>query len=68
MRQTESFLRGTPAKEQRSHGRGLTDAGGGDGAGDVGHCVVDGETGGDGATRGIYVEVDGLFRGVGFEK
>lgn len=36
--------------------------------GDVGHGVVDCETGGDGAAGGIDVEVYGLFGGVGFEE
>lgn len=39
-----------------------------DGRGDIGHGVVDGEAGGDGATRGVDVEVYGLFGGVGFEE
>lgn len=45
----------------------MPDAGGGDGAGDVGHGVVDGEAGVDGATRGIDVEMYGLFGRFGFE-
>jgi len=46
----------------------LADASGGDGGGDVGHCVVDGEASGDGAAGGVDVEVYGFFGGVGFEE
>ena len=43
-------------------------AGGSHGGGDVGHGVVDSEAGGDRATRGVDVEIYGLFWGVGFEE
>lgn len=46
----------------------MPDAGGGYGRGDVGHGVIDGETGGDGAAGGVDVEVYGFFGGVGFEE
>ena len=46
----------------------MADADGGDGGGDVGHGVVDGEAGGDGAAGGVYVERDGFGGGVGFEE
>ena len=46
----------------------MTDTGGGYGTGNVGHGVVDCETGGDGAAGGVDVEVYGPFGGVGFEK
>ena len=68
MRQAESLPRRAAAEQQRAHGGGLADAGGGDGGGDVGHCVVDGEAGGDRAAGGVDVKVYGFFRGVGFEE
>lgn len=68
MRQAEPLLRRASAKQKRTHGRGLADAGGGHGRGDVGHGVVDCETGGDGAAGGVDVEVYGLFGGVGLEE
>jgi len=46
----------------------LPNACGGHGRRDVGHGVVDGETGGDGAAGGVDVEVYGPFGGVGFEE
>lgn len=45
----------------------MPDAGCGDGAGYVGHGVVDGETGVDGAARGVDVEVYRFFGGFSFE-
>ena len=57
-----------PAEEEGAHGRGLADTDGCHGGRDVGHCVVDGETRGDGAARGVYVEGDGARGGVGFEE
>lgn len=68
VRQTIAFLGGAAAEQQRAHGGGLPHAGGGHGRGDVGHGVVDGEAGGDGAARGVDVELDGLFRRVGLEE
>ena len=68
MRQTEPFARSASAEEKGAHGGGLADTSGSDGGGDVGHGVVDGEAGGDGAARGVDIEVYGFFRGVGFEE
>ena len=49
--QGESFARRTAGEQHRAHGRRLTEGDGGDIGFDVLHGVVDGETGGDGATR-----------------
>ena len=68
VRQAIAFLGGAAAQQQRAHGGGLPHAGGGHGRGDVGHGVVDGEAGGDGAARRVDVQLDGLFRRVGFEE
>ena len=68
MRQRIALLWRAATQQQGAHGRGLADADGGDGRGDVGHCVVDGEAGGDGAAGAVDVEVYWLFGGVGFEE
>lgn len=46
----------------------MADAGGRHWTGDISHCVVDGKPGGDGATGGVDVEIDGLLWSVGFEE
>lgn len=63
-----SFLWCTTAQEKGAHGGGLPDTGGGDRTRDVGHGVVDCETGSDRTTGRIDVEVYWLFRGIGFEE
>jgi len=68
VRQAETLPRRAPAQQQRAHRGCLTHAGGGDGGGDVGHGVVDGEAGGDGAAGRVDVEGYGAFGGVGFEE
>lgn len=68
MRQTEPLFGGSAAKEQGAHGGCLAYAGRCYGGRDVGHGVVDGETGGHAAAGRIDVEVYGLFGGVGFEE
>ena len=68
MRQRIALLGRAAAEQERAHGGGLADADGGDGGGDVGHGVVNGEAGGDGAARAVDVEAYGLFGGVGFEE
>ena len=68
MRQTKPLSRRAPTKEKGTHGGGLPDASGGDRGGDIGHCVVDGETGGDRAAGGVDVEVYGFFGGICFEE
>jgi len=40
----------------------------GDGSGDVLHCVVDCEAGGDASSRGVDVEGDGFLGVLGFEE
>lgn len=66
--QAEALLCSSPTKQEGAHGGGLADADGGDGTRDVGHGVVNGETGGDRTAGGVDVEVYGLFGGIGFEK
>lgn len=68
MRQAEPLPWRAPAQQQATHGCGLAHTGRRDGGCDVGHCVVDGETGGDAAAGRVDVEGDGLFGGVGFEE
>lgn len=68
MRQAESLSGGASTEQERAHGSRLSEADGGDGSGNVLHCVVDGEARGHGAAGGVDVEGDGLLRILGFEE
>lgn len=68
MRQAEPLARVSSTEQQRAHRGGLAHADRAHGGGDVGHCVVDGETGGYGPSGGVDVEVDGLLGVVGFKE
>ena len=62
-------LPGTAAAKQKgAHGSGLAQADGCDGAANVLHGIVDGETGGDATTRRVDVQAYGFCWIVGFEE
>lgn len=68
MRQTIPLSLLATTQQQRAHGRGLAHANRRHRRADVRHGVVDGEAGGDRPARGVYIQRDWLFGGVGFEE
>ena len=68
MWQTIALAWRAAAQEQGAHGCRLTYASSSNGRRDIGHCVIDCQPGRNRAARCIYVEADGLFWGICFEK
>lgn len=68
MREAEPLLGSTSAEQEGAHRGGLADTGGRHGTRDVGHGVVDSKPGGDGASGRVDIEINWLFRSIGFEE
>ncbi len=68
MRQAEALALGAPGEQQGAHAGRLADAHGADVGFDELHGVVDGESGGDHASRRVDVKMNVLVRVLGLQK